>query len=421
MSVNDVDVVIVGAGSAGLAAAKTLRAAGLTYRVLEAMGRVGGRAWTSDEHFGVPFDIGCAWIHAADRNPYFAEAEAAGWTLHHHDMNVDHLYYGKNRASEEEEAAMKLADLQLSEVLDKWEGTDDRVSSLLATGHAPRAAATFAGPMDFGKDYDEISVEDFRAAADLDPNYYTLEGFGSLVSRFGLDVDVDLSTPVKKIRWDIPGVACETERGTIRAQAVIVTASPAVLAFEEIDFTPDLPEPYVQACFDLPMGMLTKIPLEVRGTRLGLQPFDDLLIERYAKHDIYFLCFPFDLDLMVGFVGGDFAWEMSAAGEKAGIDFVTDRLCGIFGADVKKNISRAMMTNWGGERFVRGAYAAARPGRSQARKTLMEPIADRIFFAGEHLAGPLIQTCGGARLSGEDVARRVVKTLTGKAETATSG
>ena len=418
MSVSDVDVVIVGAGSAGLGAAKILRAAGLTFRVLEAMGRVGGRAWTSDEDFGVPFDIGCAWIHAADRNPYFAEAEAAGWTLHHHDMNVDHLYYGKRKASEEEEAAMKLADLQLSELLDKWDGTDDRVSSLLATGHAPRAAATFAGPMDFGKDYDEISVEDFRAAANLDPNYFTKEGFGALVSRFGLDIDVDLSTPVKKIRWDIPGVACETERGTVRAKAVIVTASPAVLAFEEIDFTPDLPEAYVQACFDLPMGMLTKIPLEVRGTRLGLQPFDDLLIERYAKHDIYFLCFPFDLDLMVGFVGGDFAWEMSAAGAQAGVDFVTDRLCGIFGADTKKNISRAMMTNWGGERFVRGAYAAARPGRSQARQTLMEPIADRIFFAGEHLAGPLIQTCGGARLSGEDVARRVIKVLTGKTEAA---
>ncbi|RVA65566.1 FAD-binding protein, partial [Mesorhizobium sp. M7A.F.Ca.CA.001.08.2.1] len=89
----DVDVVIIGAGSAGLAAAKTLQAAGLSFTLLEAMDRIGGRAWTSDQHFGVPFDIGCAWLHAADRNPYFPEAQVAGWTLHHHDMNVDHLYY----------------------------------------------------------------------------------------------------------------------------------------------------------------------------------------------------------------------------------------------------------------------------------------------------------------------------------------
>ncbi|NGO49903.1 flavin monoamine oxidase family protein [Allomesorhizobium camelthorni] len=410
----DVDVVVVGAGSAGLAAAKTLRAAGLSFTVLEAMNRVGGRAWTSTEHFGIPFDIGCAWIHAADRNPYFAEAEAAGWTLHHHDMNVDHLYYGKRKASEEEEAEMKRADYEMSAALEEWSGTDGNVSLLLASGHAPRAAATFAGPMDFGKDYDEVSIEDFRAAADLDPNYFTREGFGALVAQYGADVPVELSTPVRKVLWDVPGVACVTDRGTIRARAVIVTASPAVLAFEEIEFSPALPVAVVEAFFDLPMGMLTKLPIEIRGARLGLAPFDDLLIERPARHDIYFLCFPFDTDLMVGFVGGDFAWEMSAAGEAAGVDFVTDRLCGIFGNDVRKHVGRAAMTNWGGERFVRGAYAAARPGRAAARATLMEPIAERIWFAGEALAGSLIQTCGGARLSGEAVARQVAAQLGAK-------
>ena len=410
----DVDVVIIGAGSAGLAAARTIRAAGLSFKLLEAMGRIGGRAWTSDQHFGIPFDIGCAWLHAADRNPYFPEAQAAGWTLHHHDMNVDHLYYRQRKASEQEEAEMKAADARLFELLATHqveEGDDDRLSTLLAKGQAPRAAATFAGPMDFGADEDEISIRDFQAAADLDPNYFSKEGFGALVARFGADLPVELSTPVRKILWDVPGVACVTDRGTVRAKAVIVTASPAVLAFEEIEFSPALPDTHFGAFFDLPMGMLTKLPVEIRGTRLGLEPFDDLLIERMARHDIYFLCFPFDLDLMVGFVGGDFAWEMSAAGEASGIDFVVDRLCGIFGSDTRKHVARAMMTNWGGERFVRGAYAAARPGRSEARATLMQPVAEKIFFAGEHLAGPLIQTCGGARLSGENVARQVAARL----------
>ncbi|MGX5843239.1 flavin monoamine oxidase family protein [Mesorhizobium sp. ArgA1] len=410
----DVDVVIIGAGSAGLAAARTIRAAGLSFKLLEGMGRIGGRAWTSDQHFGIPFDIGCAWLHAADRNPYFPEAQAAGWTLHHHDMNVDHLYYRQRKASEQEEAEMKAADARLFELLATHqveEGDDDRLSTLLAKGQAPRAAATFAGPMDFGADEDEISIRDFQAAADLDPNYFSKEGFGALVARFGEDLPVELSTPVRKILWDVPGVACVTDRGTVRAKAVIVTASPAVLAFEEIEFSPALPDTHFGAFFDLPMGMLTKLPVEIRGTRLGLEPFDDLLIERMARHDIYFLCFPFDLDLMVGFVGGDFAWEMSAAGEAAGIDFVIDRLCGIFGSDTRKHVARAMMTKWGEERFVRGAYAAARPGRSRARATLMQPVAEKIFFAGEHLAGPLIQTCGGARLSGENVARQVAARL----------
>jgi monoamine oxidase len=408
----DVDVVIVGAGSAGLGAAKVLRAAGLTFKVFEAMNRIGGRAWTSSEHFGIPFDVGCAWLHAADRNPYFAEAEAASWTLHYHDMNVDHLYYRKRKASEAEETAMKVADAGLYELIESHTGEDDRLSALLAKGNASRAAATFAGPMDFGADEDEISIADFKAAADLEPNYFTKEGFGALVARFGADVPVELSTPVRKILWDGSGVACVTGRGTIRAKSVIVTASPAVLAFEEIEFSPSLPDTHFSAFFDLPMGMLTKIPIEIRGARLGMSAFDDLLIERTARHDIYFLCFPFDLDLMVGFIGGDFAWEISAAGEAAALDFVTDRLCDIFGSDVRKHVGRAMMTDWGAERFVRGAYASARPGRSGARRALMEPVAESIFFAGEALAGPLIQTCGGARLSGEAVARQAVAQLT---------
>ena len=203
----------------------------------------------------------------------------------------------------------------------------------------------------------------------------------------------------------------ETRHGSVRGRAVIVTVSTGVLAFEDIRFTPSLPEAHLAACFDLPMGLLTKIPVELCGERLGLQPFDDLLIERRAKHDLYFLCFPFDLDLMVGFVGGDFAWELEAAGQEAAVDFVTDRLVDIFGSNLRSRVGRSLMTNWGGERRVRGAYAAARPGKAEARDVLGTPVGERIWFAGEALAGPLSQTAGGARLSGEAVARDVAAHL----------
>ena len=408
---SDVDVVIVGAGAAGLAAAKALHAQGLTTSVLEAMDRIGGRAWTRNTDFGVPFDIGCAWLHAADRNPFLPEAQSAGWTLHHHDMSLDHLYYGSRRADASEMAAIMAAEDELGRLMEGDGPDDDRLSSLLNQSRASRATATFCGPMDFAKDADEISVADFRNAADLDPNYFTLEGFGALIHRLGADVPVALSTPVQRIDWSGPGVSVETPRGSVRGRAVIVTVSTGVLAFEDIRFTPSLPEAHVAACFDLPMGLLTKIPVELSGERLGLQPFDDLLIERRAKHDLYFLCFPFDLDLMVGFVGGDFAWELEAAGQEAAVDFVTDRLVDIFGSNLRSRVGRSLMTNWGGERRVRGAYAAARPGKAEARDVLGTPVGERIWFAGEALAGPLSQTAGGARLSGEAVARDVAARL----------
>ena len=403
----DVDVVIVGAGCAGLAAAKRLRAAGASFVVLEAMNRIGGRALTTSDDFGLPFDIGCAWLHAADRNPFFPEAEAAGWTLHHHDMGLDHLWFGKRRATSEEMGRVAAADAALNACLAAHAGPDDRLSSLIADCHYLRANSTFAGPMDFGADDDEISVADYNAAADLDPNYFTKEGFGALIHRWGADVPVRLSTPVRRIRWDGPEVEVETDRGTIRAAAVIVTVSTGVLAFEEIAFTPDLPAAHQEAIFDLPMGLLTKIPVRIEGTRLGLAPFDDVLMERHARHDLYFLAFPFDTDLLVGFVGGDFAWEMEAAGRAAAVDFVTDRLVDLFGSDVRRAVTHGTMTNWGAERHVRGAYAAARPGKARAREVLADPVGERIWFAGEALAGGLKQTAAGARLSGEDVAGKV--------------
>src|SRR5690606_23206732 len=197
----------------------------------------------------------------------------------------DHLYFGDTRATEAEMAEVKAADMRLAELIEAHAGDDDQLSEIIAQGHALRAAATFSGPMDFGMDDDEISVADFRAAADLDPNYFTKEGFGTLVARFGHGLPVHLGTTVRKIRWDQPGVSVETTRGTIRAKAAIVTSSPAVLAFEEIVFAPALPHDYVEAFFDLPMGMLTKIPVVCGRTRPGLGLGEDLLIQRHARHD----------------------------------------------------------------------------------------------------------------------------------------
>jgi monoamine oxidase len=147
--------------------------------------------------------------------------------------------------------------------------------------------------------------------------------------------------------------------------------------------------------------------LEIEGDRLGIEPYADFLIERPGQHDIYFLAWPFDTDLLVGFVGGDFAWELTAAGAEAAIDFAVQSLVRSFGSDIAKRVGRAAMTDWGSNRWTRGAYAVARPGFAGARMLLAQPVANRIFFAGEVLGGPLMQTCAGACISGVSAANKI--------------
>ena len=77
------------------------------------------------------------------------------------------------------------------------------------------------------------------------------------------------------------------------------------------------------------------------------------------ENDVYFLAFSFDSDLMVGFVGGDFSWELSTAGEEAAIDFAAQSLERIFGSSIREKIGRGSLTPWGADRWSRGAYSGS--------------------------------------------------------------
>jgi monoamine oxidase len=225
-------------------------------------------------------------------------------------------------------------------------------------------------------------------------------------------VPVRLSTPVRRVRYGgRGGVTVETDAGSIQARAVVVTASTGALAAGTIRFDPPLPQAKQQAIADVPMGMLVKIPLMIPRERFGVAPFTDLLLERYGRRDIYFLSFPFNSDLMIGFVGGDFGWEMSAAGEEAAVDYAKEALADLFGSSAPAKVAKGAMTQWASNPWTRGAYAAATPGRFTARAELARPVANRLYFAGEALAGPLVQTCGGAYLSGERTANALHRTL----------
>ncbi len=409
------DVVIVGSGAAGMSAARRLQSLGRSVVLLEALPEPGGRAWTDTTFFGVPFDRGCAWIHAADRNPMYNLAREKKFTLQDHQMKLDHVWYGNKprKFTPAEMAEYEKAEKAIIQATEKHSKRGDGAVSTITRIRTPaeHVAATVLGPMDMAVDLEDLSISHLSEQADLDPNYLVKEGYGALVRTLADGLPISTATPVTRIRYDGPGVVCETAKGDVKARACIITCSVGALASGRIRFDPVLPEWKEDSFHRIAMGLLAKIPMLIQGDRLGLKEFDDLHYERPGRQDIYFLAFPFDTDLLIGFVGGKFAWELTAAGTEAAVDFGRESVRRIFGADAEKKIVQADFTTWGRNPWIRGAYAASIPGHHVARQDLAKPVVNKLFFAGEALAGEFAQTCGGAFLSGRATADAVNRVL----------
>ncbi len=409
------DVVIVGSGCSGMSAARRLTALGRSVVLLEALPEPGGRAWTDTTFFGVPFDRGCAWIHAADRNPLYNIAREKNFTLREHHMKLDHIWYGNKprKFDAREMAEYEKAEKGILQATEKFAKRGDGSVASITRIRTPaeHVASTVIGPMDMAVDLEDLSISHFSEQADLDPNYLVKEGYGAVVRTLADGLPISVSTPVTRIRYDGPGVVCETPKGDVSAKACIITCSVGALASGRIRFDPVLPEWKEDSFNRIAMGLLAKIPMLIHGDRFGLKEFDDLHYERPGRQDIYFLAFPFDSDLLVGFVGGKFAWELTAAGTEAAVDFGRESVRRIFGADAEKKIVQADFTTWGRNPWIRGAYSASIPGHHVAKQDLAKPVVNKLFWAGEALAGEFAQTCGGAFLSGRATADAVNRTL----------
>lgn len=407
------DVLVIGAGSAGIAAARRVIASGKTVQVIEAADRIGGRAYTESETFGVPYDQGCAWLQGPDDLPHLQAAKDLGFSLHDHNNARDILYVGDKPATFSERSQYDRAFARLYQALDTEK--DVAAGSLIDVKFPfDSAAQTWTGPMDFGVDLKDLSTVDYNVYPSYDVNYLVYEGLGSLVAHLGRALPVALNTAATAIDWRGQDVRVETTQGTLTAKAVIVTVSTGVLAAGAIRFTPDLPAAKGQAIQDVPMGLLTRIGLQFDGERFGL-PESGFL--SYAVPDAlpaeaaYFLTFPAGHDIAVGFVGGDFGWDLSNAGEATAVDFALGEFVKAMGSDARKHFVKGHMSDWANNPLTLGAYAAARPGRASARATLAEPLGDRVFFAGEAVAGNYIALMSGAHMSGDTVARTVIDSL----------
>jgi monoamine oxidase len=410
----EADIVVIGAGAAGIAAARRVMAANRRVIVVEAAGQVGGRCLTDTATFDVPFDRGARWMHNPDTNPMIRLARNAGFEVYPAPPGQKIRIGRRNaRAGETEEflAAMVRANRAIDDA--------SRGKADVSCGSAlPRDLGDWAGTAEFvlgasatGKDLKEISAIDRARAPDRsNAPIACRQGLGALIARLGEQVPLALSTPASRISWSGRDVMVETPAGKIAARAAVVTVSSNVLAAGNIKFTPELPKRHLDAAAKLSLGSYDHIALQLPGNPLGLGR-DDIIIEQsnstrtallFANMGSSSLC---SID-----VAGSFGRDLSSQGEPAMVAFAVEWLTKLFGSDAVAAVKKSSATRWNAAPFALGAMSSAAPGAQGSRKILTEPIG-AMFLAGEATHETLWGTVDGAWESGERAAEAALRRI----------
>ena len=406
------DVVVVGAGVAGLSAAAALRAAGLDVALLEARGRIGGRAYTERpaQLGGAPFDHGASWLHVAERNPLADLARAQGEALIDSDAHRQRRVFVGNRPATADEVD---AFDRCWERVDRLVPADDtslaRVLDPLVADPWLATVETWESSIIEAADADALSAFDWHANQLDGTNLRLPGGVGDFVAR-RLRTEATLNCPVRRIDSRGRGVAVDTDRGTLHARACVVTVSTGVLGTLRMALPPAVQD----ALHGLPMGLLSKVALQMDGPeRLGMPVNASITrrVEARGAPAMSVFAWPDGHGHIVAFMGGRTAWDrLDPADAEA---FAREWLAGVFGSACRGFAPGAVVTGWGNDPFALGAYAYARPGHAGARGAMAEACVDgHVWFAGEaYRTDGLAGTVAGAWLSGQDAANKVVISL----------
>jgi monoamine oxidase len=403
---SSVDVAIIGAGAAGLGAARALENSGLSIIVLEARDRVGGRGHTIMAAPDITFDLGCGWLHSADENSFVKIAERLNFEIDRtrppwREQSFDTGFPLKERLDfigaldafydRAEEAAKSDRDSAASAHLEPGNRWNPMINAI----------STYVN----GCELDSVSILDMDAYEDTGINWRVRRGYGALMAAYGELCPLALNTQVTLIDHSRKRVRIETSQGTLTAGKVIVTVPTNLIADEAIRFHPALPAK-VEAARGLPLGLADKVMLALEEP--DALPKDGNLRGATMRTEMgSFHLRPFGQPCIEGFFGGRFAQALEDAGDGALAAEAIDEIVALLGSDFRRKLKPLAESRWAHDPFARGSYSHALPGHAGARAVLAAPVDGRLFFAGEATSPNFFSTAHGARDSGERAAREV--------------
>ena len=409
---SDVDVAVIGAGAAGIAAARRLAAAeGISVVVLEARERAGGRTWTVEKN-DYPLDLGGEWLHSADRNVLSKIAEEHGFALYHRrpDWTTRLRNCGASLAEQEDWIAARKA-YQAARRSAASEAEDRTCSTVLPPGGRWNTLLNAASTWGNAVELDQISVKDNDLYEDSGVNWRVRRGYGTLLATLAAPLPVAFGAPVSRIDHRGRGIVIDCARGRVQARKVITTVSTNILAAQAVEFDPLLPAK-LDAASGLPLGLANKLFFSFTGRVDDLDPEGDIFLvgSTTRLQTMNYQARPFGRPIIQCFFGGEFAAGLERdGGLPAMAAFASDELAALRGNAIRRELTPLAASSWRADPFACGSYSYARPGHADDRAVLAAPVDDRLFFAGEATSLNFFSTVHGAYETGLRAAAQALK------------
>lgn len=388
------DVIIIGAGAAGLCAADALLGGGYQPLIIEASDRVGGRVRSLDTLADVPIELGAEEVHGPD-NAVAKLAGEMGIELVHHITLDDMLRLDGELVTLDQaqlDPDVKRA-FDLIDSLGGYRSENWSAEEYLIRTHFPRRAWHYLSSrlgVEHGTTLDRLAMRGF---ATYQKGWESRETNYTLVGRYGdlftpmigrLNDHIRLNSPVSAIEWSAdPRIRLQNGE-ELTARAVIVTVPLPILTERLIHFSPQLPAEKIAAADSIGMDTGMKIILKFKHRFWEEQTYfihtDGFLPQFWApckgRSD--------NAHVLTAFVGG----ARAEALDNMSVDpvrFALEELDELFGARIaSRSFERGLIADWGADPWVRGLYSYPTVHTTEAsRDALARPLANRIFFAGE--------------------------------------
>ena len=427
VSLSQERILVVGAGFAGLKAAKDLHEEGYDVTVLEARNRVGGRIYT-DRSTGIAFDMGASWIHGLNNNPITALANQIGAPLSsktQYDNFKEYDYDGTPNplTAEQDEEFERWMNQTSKRAFNKREKVSFKTKIEEAWNDGDFDYLDNRRQLDylvnvyleheFAADVSTLSAQSWWEGEDLTGGDKVFpNGYDQLTNHLAQSLDIRLNTVVTDVAYNSSGVTITTSNGTFSGDRAVITLPIGVLKSGDVSFTPQLPNAKRNAINNMEMSALNKVWMIFPHAFWDVDKQIIGYIGEGAQSKHFAEWYYFDEvaqgNVLLGFNAGEYGEEIENHSDQEIIDEAMDTLRVIYGNNIPEPTDY-VISRWKSDPYAKGSYASL--GEKSVAKTdrnrLRSAVNNRLFFAGEHTSSEYPATTQGAYLEGEAAANAI--------------